>query len=132
MERFIKERLRFLPWATVVRTSATTGRGINKLLPALSSAIEAHRRRLPTSLVNNLVHDAQSRRPHPRTGGRAHRIYYAAQTGVAPPTFVLFASAQLEPSYVRYIENRIREVEPFPGTPMKIHVRIKTRRQVER
>jgi GTP-binding protein len=131
VERDVKDRLRFLPWATVVRTSAKTGRGVDRILPAVENAIASHRLRLPTAEVNRIVRDAQDRRPHPRSRGRAVRILYAVQAATGPPTFVLFASARLEPSYVRYIENQLREVEPFAGSTLQFRVRTKSRDQLE-
>jgi GTPase len=131
LERDVKDRLRFLPWATVVRTSAVTGRGIDRVVPAGESAIASHRLRLPTAEVNRIVRDAQDRRPHPRVRGRSVRVLYAVQAAAAPPTFVLFATARLEPSYVRYIENQLRGVEPFAGSPLQFRVRTKSRDEVE-
>lgn len=130
-ERFVLERLRFIPWATIVRTSAVTTRGVTRVLPAVATAIESHRRRLATSVVNEIVRDAQASKPHPRTAGRAIRIMYAVQADVAPPRFLLFSSGRLEPSYVRHIERRIREHEPFAGSPIAVEVRQKTRHQRE-
>ena len=131
LERFVLERLRFLPWATIVRTSALTKRGVQRVLPALEEAIASHRRRLPTSVVNQLVRDAQEQKPHPRVGGRASRILYAVQAAVSPPRFLLFSSGRLETGYIRHIEHRVREREPFPGTPLELEVRLKTRHQRE-
>ncbi|CAN5518704.1 ribosome biogenesis GTPase Der [soil metagenome] len=125
LERDMAQRLRFLPWATRVRTSALSTRGIERLLPAVESAIASHRRRLPTARLNALVHDAQARRPHPRSGGRALRVLYAVQARVAPPTITMFTNGRLESSYVRYLEHRIRDVEPFAGSPLKVEVRPK-------
>lgn len=130
-ERFVMERLRFIPWATIVRTSALTTRGVTRVVPAVASAVRSHRLRLPTSLVNQIVRDAQEAKPHPRTGGRAIRIRYAVQADVSPPRFLLFSSGRLEPSYVRHIERRIREHEPFAGSPLSLEVRLKTRHQGE-
>ncbi len=96
LERFVIERLRFLPWATIVRTSALTMRGVQRILPAVEESVGSHRRRLGTSVVNRLVREAQERKPHPRVGGRASRILYAVQASVAPPRFLLFASGPLE------------------------------------
>ena len=126
-----EDKLRFLDWAVVLRTSAVTKRGIARLMPGVTEAIESHRRRLPTSVVNQLVRDAQERRPHPRTGGRPARILYAVQARVAPPTFILFATRRLEVSYLRFIEHRIREAEPFPGTPLRVQARLRERRDLE-
>lgn len=131
MERFILERLRFLDWATIVRTSARTARGVHRVLPAVTAAVESHRRRLPTSLVNKLIGDAQERQPHPRVGGRSQRILYSVQAETAPPRFLMFTSGKLEPSYLRHLEHRIREVEPFRGSPIVVETRIKTRHKRE-
>lgn len=129
LERFVLERLRFLPWATIVRTSALTKRGVLRVLPALEEAIGSHRRRLSTSVVNQLVREAQERKPHPRVGGRASRILYAVQAAAGPPRFLLFSSGRLETGYLRHIEHRIREWEAFSGTPLELEVRLKTRHQ---
>jgi GTP-binding protein len=130
LERDIDNKLRFLPWAKVVRTSALTKRGIDKILPALLDAVESHRRRLGTSDVNKVVEEAQEMRPAPRSSGRNNRIQYAVQADVAPPRFIFFASHRLDDTYVRYLERRIREREPFEGTPFRMEVR-KRRRKVE-
>lgn len=131
MERFILERLRFLDWATIVRTSARTARGVHRVLPAVIEAVGSHRRRLPTSVVNKLIGDAQERQPHPRVGGRAHRILYSVQAETAPPRFLMFATGKLEPGYLRHLEHRIREVEPFRGSPLVVETRIKSRHERE-
>ena len=131
LERDVNERLRFLPWATVVRTSAVTRRGVGGILPTVADAVESHRRRLPTAEVNRIVQVAQDHRPHPRTGGRAHRILYAVQARTAPPTVVLFATGSLEASYIRYLENRLRTAEAFAGSPIRFEVRKRARRKVK-
>ncbi|HEX2058583.1 MAG TPA: ribosome biogenesis GTPase Der [Actinomycetota bacterium] len=127
-ERDIGERLRWLEWAKVVRTSALTRRGVDRILPAVVDALESHRRRLPTAAVNRIVSEAQARRPHPRAGHRAVRVLYAVQASAAPPEIVLFATGQLTPGYLKYLEHRIREAEPFEGTPVKLRTRIRRRR----
>jgi GTPase len=129
-DRDVKSRLRFLPWARRVRTSAVTGRGLSGVLPAVEAAIESHRRRLSTSLVNRVIADAQSKRPHPRTGGRARQIRYAVQAEVGPPRFLLFSSGSLEDGYLRYIEKTVRAVEPFEGTPIAVEARTRDRPHV--
>jgi GTP-binding protein len=129
-ERANEDALRFLPWATIVRTSAKTGRGIEKLRPALEAAVESHRRRLPTSAVNRIVRAAQQERPHPRSGGRAIRILYAVQAKSGPPTVLLFSNGRIEASYIRYLENKLRVHEPFSGSPLSLQVRVKTRGNV--
>ena len=131
-DRSIKEKLRFVPWASVARTSAVTKRGMSRVLPAVDSAIDSHRRRVPTAVINRLVRDAQVARPHPRTQGKAVRILYAVQASVGPPQIVLFSSGRVERSYVRYIEHAIRDHEPFAGSPLAIKVRVRSREETRR
>ncbi len=127
-DRDVAEQLRFVPWAAWARVSALTGRGVDKLWPAVLQGVEAHRTRLATSEVNQVIRDAQAERPHPRTGGRAIKVLYAVQASVAPPTVILFATGPMEPTYVRYLENRLREREPFLGSPLRLQVRQRERR----
>ena len=131
-ENAVADRLRFLSWAEVLRTSALTGRGVDKVIPAIAQAIESHRLRLPTPEVNRLVQAAQDHRPHPRTGGRAIRVLYAVQAAVRPPTFVLFSTGRIEPSYIRYLENRLRDRHAFRGSPLRFEIRRKPRRELQR
>ena len=130
-ERDIQEKLRWLEWAKVVRTSALTRRGVDRILPALVDALESHRRRLPTAAVNRIVTEAQARRPHPRSGHRAVRVLYAVQASAAPPEIVLFSTGRLTPGYLKYLEHRVRDAEPFEGTPLKLRTRIRRRRNAE-
>ena len=132
LERDVRDKLRFVSWAPLVRTSALTRRGVDKVLPATEVAIASYRRRLTTSAVNRLIQAAQERRPHPRVGGRSARVLYAVQASVEPPTVVLFSNGRLSTEYLRYLENRLREEEPFEGTPVRMQVRIRSRREVER
>ena len=130
-ERDVSDRLRFVPWAKVVRASARTGRGVERVFPAVFEAIASHRRRLPTAEVNRVIRRAQERRSHPRRGGRAARILYAVQAHSSPPTVVLFTSGRLDAAYVRYLERSLRHEEPFAGSPLRLEVRQRTRRKVE-
>ena len=81
--------------------------------------------RVSTSILNELMADAQLTNPPPTKGGRPLKIYYLTQASVAPPTFVLFVNdpALLHFSYKRYIENRLRETFGFEGTPVRIIAR---------
>ena len=130
-DRDMNERLRFLEWTPRLRTSALTGRGLDRILPAVITSVESHRRRLPTSEVNRIIREAQATRPHPRTSGKSVRILYAVQAQVAPPTFILFATGHIETGYLRYIEKRLREVDGFDGSPIRVLGRIRSRPQVE-
>ena len=128
-----ERRLRFLDWAVRVRTSAITGRGVDKVVPAVTAAVTSHRVRLATPVVNRALRDAQEARSPARTHGKSVRILYGVQAGVAPPTFVLFSSGRPEDTYVRYLEKRLRAAEPrgFAGSPLRVKLRVRTRRKAE-
>jgi GTP-binding protein len=114
-----------------VNLSAKTGRGVDKLFPALAEAHAAHHTRLPTAEVNRVFEQALLRRRPPAEQGRPWKLYYATQVGAAPPTFMLFANRTLRRSdpYRRYLVHRLREQVALPGVPVRLVVR---RREGER
>jgi len=114
----VGDRLAFLDYAPVLKVSAKTGLAVHKLLPALQQAIEAYHRRIPTRELNQLIQAAQA--AHPSPGGR---VLYATQGATDPPTFTLFTTKTLPPTYLRYLERRIREHFGFGPTPLKLRVR---------
>jgi GTP-binding protein len=114
----VADMLAFLTYAPVLKVSALTGLGVHKLLPALTQAEEAYSRRVPTAVLNRVVQAAQAAHPPPHA-----RIQYATQGAVHPPTFTLFANRELPPTYLRYIERKIREHFQLGPTPLKIRVR---------
>ena len=118
VQRQVADMLAFLTYAPVLKVSALTGLGVHKLLPALSQAEEAYSRRVPTAVLNRVVQAAQDAHPPPNA-----RIQYATQGAVHPPTFTLFANRDLPPTYLRYIERKIREHFELGPTPLKIRVR---------
>jgi GTP-binding protein len=113
--------LAFLGYAPLLKLSAKTGMGVQKLLPALHDSIDAYHRRIPTRELNKLIQEAQV--AHQAPGAR---ILYATQGATDPPTFTLFTNRSLPPTYLRYIERRIREHFGFGPTPMKLRVRRRT------
>ncbi len=115
----LAERLAFLGDAPVIKTTATSGRGVHKLLPALAVAASDYSTRIPTGALNRAVRDLQTKQPSP-TG----RIRYAVQGASEPPTFTLFASGRLAPTYLRYVERSLRERFELGSTPVKIRVRV--------
>jgi GTP-binding protein len=114
----VEDRLSFLSYAPVRKISAKSGLGVHRVLPALSAAIEAYHRRVPTRRLNQLMAEAQAAHPSPRG-----RVLYATQGATDPPTFTLFATSALPPTYLRYLERRIREHFDFGPTPLKLRVR---------
>ena len=100
----VGQRLAFLGDAEVIRISALTGKNVPRLMPALTGAIDAYHRRVPTRRVNEVVALAQSAQPGPHGA----RVLYATQGATDPPTFTLFANKTLPASYLRYIERKLR------------------------
>jgi GTP-binding protein len=117
----VSDKLHFLASSPVLKGSALSGKGIHKLLPALDEAIEAYHRRVPTRELNQVIQAAQSAHPPP-TG----RVMYATQGATDPPTFTLFSNRALPPTYLRYLERKIREHFGFGNTPLKLRVRRRT------
>jgi GTP-binding protein len=117
--REVERRLHFVGRAPMLKISALSGKGVHKLLPALSSSIDDYQKRVPTRKVNEVVMAAQAATPAPHGG----RILYATQGATDPPTFTLFVNKEISPSYLRYIERRLREAFDFGSTPIKMRVR---------
>jgi GTP-binding protein len=117
-----REALNFLPYVPILFISAATGQRVNKVLPEVMRVHEARFFRIPTSQLNRLVRDAVGRHPAPQKGGVRVKFLYATQASVDPPTIVFFVSRPewVHFSYQRYLENRLREEFPFPGTPVRL------------
>ena len=115
----VGERLHFLGESPILRISALSGRGVQRLLPAIEAAIEAYQTRVPTRRVNEVIQLAQSVQPAPRGG----RVLYATQGATDPPTFTLFTNKDIPASYLRYLERRLREEFGLGATPIKLRVR---------
>jgi GTPase len=136
-ERKVREKMKFLEWAPVVMISALSGQRVENLLPLAVHANAARNRRIPTSQLNAFFEAAVSQprggsAPAPVKGGLSKlHVQYMTQVSVRPPTFVLFTSggkAGLHFSYVRYLQNRLREEFDFFATPLRIIEKHKKRR----
>jgi len=128
LEKEIERDLARVRWAPRVNVSARTGRAVDRLAPALRTALSGWEQRLPTGRLNAWLSEVVAVTPPPPRGGRAPRILFATQGGTRPPRFVFFTSGFLEPGYRRFLERRLREDFGFPGTPIEISVRVKERR----
>ena len=115
-------------WAPRVNVSARTGRHMEKLVPALETALRGWETRVPTSKLNAFLGELVAAHPHPLRGGKQPRILFGTQAGIKPPTFVLFTSGFLEAGYRRFIERRLREEFGFEGTPVRVNLRVRTKR----
>ena len=115
----------FAHYASYEFISARTGRRLQKLFPLIQQVWQEQHKRIPTSLINELVQDALLVNPPPAIKGRKLKIYYATQPSVKPPTFVFFVNDPelMHFSYRRYLENRLREAFVFSGTPIRIKAR---------
>lgn len=114
-----------MDYVPVLYISAKTGQRVNRVLPLALQVQEERLVRLSTSQLNQVLQQAQDRHPAPSHAGRQLRIYYATQVRSDPPTFLLYVN---DPklahfTYLRYLENRLREVYPFMGTPIRFVLR---------
>ncbi|MFJ9776930.1 ribosome biogenesis GTPase Der [Kitasatospora sp. NPDC101157] len=129
LEREIERDLVQVQWAPRVNVSAKTGRHMEKLVPAIETALEGWETRIPTARLNAFLGELVAAHPHPIRGGKQPRILFGTQAGIRPPRFVLFASGFLEAGYRRFIERRLREEFGFVGTPISISVRVREKRK---
>ncbi|MEV0491463.1 ribosome biogenesis GTPase Der [Streptomyces atratus] len=128
LEREIETELAQVAWAPRVNVSAVTGRHMEKLVPAIETALEGWETRVPTGRLNAFLGEIVASHPHPVRGGKQPRILFGTQAGTKPPRFVLFASGFLEHGYRRFVERRLREEFGFDGTPIHISVRVREKR----
>lgn len=136
-ERSVRKQMKFLDWAPIVTISALTGQRVSKLLPLAVKAKAARNFRVPTSQLNKFFEESISQprggtAPAPVKGGFSRlKVQYITQGGLRPPLFVLFTSggskAGLHFSYLRYIENKLRETFEFFATPIRLKERHKTK-----
>jgi GTP-binding protein len=128
LDREIDLDLAQVQWAQRVNISAKTGRAVQKLVPALESALESWDARISTGRLNTFIKEVVAAHPPPVRGGRQPKILFATQATARPPTFVLFTSGFLEAGYRRFIERRLREEFGFDGSPIRINVRVREKR----
>jgi GTP-binding protein len=128
LEREIERELVQVPWALRVNISAQTGRAVQKLVPALDTALESWDRRVSTGQLNAWLKEITAATPPPMRGGRLPRILFATQAATRPPTFVLFTSGFLEAGYRRFLERKLREQFGFEGSPVRVSVRVREKR----
>jgi GTP-binding protein len=129
LEREIEQDLAHVAWAPRVNISAKTGRHLDKLVPALETALDSWDQRIPTGKFNAFITELVQEHPHPLRGGKQPRILFGTQAGTRPPTFVLFTTGFLDPGYRRFVQRRLRELYGFEGTPIVINMRVRERRQ---
>lgn len=126
--REIERELAQVQWAPRVNISAKTGRAVQKLVPALETALNSWDARIPTGRLNAFLKEVVAATPPPVRGGKQPRILFATQATTRPPTFVLFTTGFLEAGYRRFLERRLRETFGFEGSPVRINVRVREKR----
>ncbi|BCL37766.1 ribosome biogenesis GTPase Der [Nostoc sp. MS1] len=133
-EKNLEARLHFTEWADTIYVSALTGQRVEKILELVVKANEEHKRRVSTSVINEVLEDAVSWHSPPTSrGGRQGRIYYGTQVSTQPPTIALFVNEakRFNDNYRRYIERQFRQQLGFKGTPIRLLWRSKKVRDAE-
>lgn len=122
MENELREQFKYLDYAPIVFVSAKENKRVDLLLPMIQEVYANSRKRVSTSVLNDVLIDAQTMNPTTTFNGGRLKIYYANQVSICPPTFVLFTNdpQYLHFSYKRYLENRLRDAFGFEGTPIHI------------
>ena len=123
--RHVRQELNFMDYVPVLFISAKTGQRVERVLPLALQVQEERLVRMSTSQLNQILQKAQDMHPAPSHAGRQLKIYYATQVRSDPPTFLLYVNHPelAHFSYLRYLENRLRDVYPFLGTPVRLVLR---------
>jgi GTP-binding protein len=133
-EKLVKDRLNFMEWADMIFVSALTGKRVENILDLVDTAAMEHRRRVTTSVINEVLEEAVSwHSPPVSRQGRQGKIYYGTQVTSQPPTIALFVNdpKRFIDNYRRYIERQFRQQLGFKGTPIRLLWRGKKVRDVE-
>ncbi|MPW26013.1 ribosome biogenesis GTPase Der [Alkalibaculum sp. M08DMB] len=127
-EKDIRSKLSFMSYAPILYISALDGQRVNKVMETVLQVSNEHAKRITTGLLNDIISEAILLNQPPSDKGRRLKIYYATQATIRPPTFILFVNTKdiLHFSYVRYLENQIRNSFGFVGTPIKFLIREKS------
>lgn len=125
MKKEIQQKLAYMPYAEMVFVSALTGQRLNKIFDLIDSVVQFQCLRIQTGVLNEILTEAVAENEPPNDKGKKLKLYYITQVSVKPPTFVLFVNSRelAHFSYIRYIENKLREAFLFKGTPIRILVR---------
>lgn len=127
--RTIMEKLAFMPYAPILFISAKTGQRINKIFELINFVSNQASLRISTGMLNDLVNEAVAMVQPPSDKGRRLKIFYLTQTGVKPPTFIIFLNniELMHYSYERYLENQLRRSFGFEGTPIRFILKERSR-----
>lgn len=128
LDREIDRQLVRVQWAERVNISAYTGHGIDKLVPAIETALTSWTTRVTTGKLNSFLGRLVAETPHPVRGGKQPKIMFGTQASTSPPKFVLFTSGFLEAGYRRFIERKLREEFGFTGSPVEVTMKVREKR----
>jgi GTP-binding protein len=120
--RYTKSLLKFVPYAPILHISAKFGNGVSGIMPQVCQVYQERLKRVSTTMVNSVVHQAVAAHILPRIGSKQLKILYATQAEINPPTFIFFVNNAklLHFSYQRYLENKLRQSFGFTGTPLRL------------
>ncbi|EMB55372.1 ribosome biogenesis GTPase Der [Streptococcus mutans] len=124
-ETDIREQFQYIPYAPIVFVSAVTKQRLHKLPDVIKQVSQSQNTRIPSAVLNDVVMDAVAINPTPTDKGKRLKIFYATQVSVKPPTFVIFVNEEelMHFSYLRFLENQIRQAFVFEGTPIRLIAR---------
>jgi GTPase len=119
---YVQSRLKFASFAPILYISAKSGQGVNKIMPLVFQVQQERSLRIPDARVNDLIKEAVASHNLPRRGKKVLTVYSAGQSGIKPPTFRFLVndSSIIHFSYERFLENKLREVYGFRGTPIRL------------
>ena len=130
-EKHVRQELNFLPYVPILFISAEIGQRVHQVLPLVKEIQDERTRKITTAQLNKILVAAQDRHQSPSGIGKPLRIYYGTQVKTEPPTFLLYVNdpTLVHFTYLRFLENQIRETFPFKGTPMQIVLKKRERRE---
>jgi len=134
--KYVRAELPQVRWAPILFISAATGQRVGKIYGAVDEAVQAHRKRISTSVLNEVLRDAILWQPPPaRRNGAQAKIYYCNQVSVRPPTMVVFCNDPklVNDNYRRYLDRKFREnLDGFEATPIRWIYRGRRQRDIMR
>ncbi len=121
----IRWRFKFLPYAPILFVSALTGDGLNRIFPTIDKVRTEFFKRIATAELNKFLREILAQNPPPSQKGKMVKLQYLTQVSIAPPTFVIFCNNYkgVHFSYLRFLQNKLRDKYGFGGTPLRLHLR---------
>ncbi len=118
----LRVSFKFLSFAPILFVSAETGQRVAKIMAEVERVAEQFNQKIPTATLNKVLGEAEKGHPPPIFQGKRLKFFYAAQTAVRPPTFVVFVNKAegVHFSYQRYLTNKFREAFGFVGSPLRL------------